>query len=618
MIKLLRFRPKFARTLSSRPFLAIRAFHRRILATAVVCLAAVPVWGQATAQNFILLRRDFQVADGTFSVTTGDFDGDKKPDLLLIGNFGLSLLRGTGDGTFQPGITTATGTTGGFPFPILVADFNRDGRMDVPIGTNLYLGQPDGSFRILRQTDPLFLMSPYISSLITADFNEDGIPDLAGFDGSSYRILLGNGDGTFQRSFSIAGAAPLGIIGGSALSYATDINQDGHVDLVLRSTWVLDNPTVFRIFKGNGKGSFQEATSVRVPLRGAQLAAQGDFNGDQIIDWALNSGNASCILFGNPDGTFQDQTPLDAYVGLSGDFDSDGRPDLVLINGQATIYLGTGNGFSPSVKASGGYPILSADWNGDGRLDLVTSQSGYVSILLNMPLAPGEIAITAVESSATPLAIVAPGSLASLYGSGLSTGTEASPMLSGTLAETQLQVRDAAGQALAAELLYVSPNQINFRIPPAAAVGDASIDVSNGTGAFVRMGTAQVEAAAPTLFACGGNTIIAVAEPGEDTFTFEPPPCPGDQLRFPAIVTFYGTGFAGATVDNTQVWVHGLPLKPLYVGPAGTVPGLDKVVIRVEQKDLVQSQGDSLDGYASWVYITLEGRKTNGGYTGIY
>jgi len=598
----------------------IKLLMRRILATAFAFFAAVPVWGQDTAQNFTMLRRDFQVADGTSSVITGDFDGDKRPDLLLIGSFGLSLLRGNGDGTFQPGITTAAGTIGGFPFPSAVADFNGDGKMDVPIGTDLYLGQADGSFRILRQTDPLFLVSPYVSSLITADFNEDCTPDLAGFDGSSYRVLLGKGDGTFQRSFSISGVAIPGVIGGTVRSYTTDINHDGHADLVLRSTDFADSPTVFRIFKGNGEGSFQEARSVRVSLRGAQLAAQGDFNGDQIIDWALNTGNASSLLLGNADGTFQEPTPLDAYVGLSGDFDSDGRPDLVLINGQATIYLGSGHGFSPSVRVSGGYPILSADWNGDGRLDLVTSQSGYVSILLNKPLAPGENAIIAVESSATPLAIVAPGSLATLFGSGLSTGTEASPILSGTLAGIKLQVRDAAGQTLPAELLYVSPNQINFRIPPTATVGDATVDIATATGAFFPLGVAQVEASAPTLFGCGAGTneLIAVGEPGADSFSFEPPPCPGDQLRFPAIVTFYGTGFAGATVDNTQVWVHGLPLKPLYVGPAETVPGLDKVVIRVQQSDLVQSQGDSLDGYASWVYITMAGRKTNGGYTGIY
>src|SRR5690242_9804188 len=119
--------------------------------------------------------------------------------------------------------------------------------------------------------------------------------------------------------------------------------------------------------------------------------------------------------------------------------------------------------------------------------------------------------------------MVAPGSLATLFGSGLSIGTEASPILSGTLAGTQLQARDAAGKTLPAELLYVSPNQINFRVPPATAVGEATIDVANRTGAFVRMGVAKVDAEAPTLFGCAGiNSIIAAAEPGADTFTFEP------------------------------------------------------------------------------------------------
>lgn len=599
----------------------IKLLMRRILATAFVFFAAISVWGQVTSQNFTMLRRDFQVVDGTFSVTTGDFDGDKKPDLLLIGNFGLSLLRGKGDGTFEPAITTPVETTGGLPSSTPVADFNRDGRMDVPIGTDLYLGQPDGSFRILRQTDPLFLVSPYISSLITADFNEDGIPDLAGFDGSSYRVLLGNGDGTFQSSFSISGVAIPGVIGGRVRSYTTDINHDGHVDLILRSTDFADNPTVFRIFTGNGNGSFQETASIRVPLQGAQLAAQGDFNGDGIIDWALNSAKASSLLLGNPDGTFQDPMPLDDYVQLSGDFDADGRPDLVLSEyDHVTIYLSSGEGFAVSARTAASYPILSVDWNADGRLDLVTFKDGMVSILLNKPLAPGEHTLTTVESSAASLAMVAPGSLASLFGSGLSSGTEASPILSDTLAGTRLQVRDAAGQTLPAELLYVSPNQINFRVPPATIVGDATIDVANGNEAFIPRGVAQVDASAPTLFGCGGgtNSIIAAAEPGASTIAFEPPPCPGDQLRFPAIVTFYGTGFVGATVDNTQVWVQGLPLKPLYVGPAGTVPGLDKVVIRVERKDLVQSEGDILDVYNSWVYITVAGRKTNGGYTGIY
>jgi hypothetical protein len=134
----------------------------------------------------------------------------------------------------------------------------------------------------------------------------------------------------------------------------------------------------------------------------------------------------------------------------------------------------------------------------------------------------------------------------------------------------------------------------------------------------VQIGTAFVEPAAPSLFLCGLNELVTVAETPEGYTYSQPTPCTDQQFRFPALVTFYGTGFNGADVDNTQVWVHGLPLKPLFVGPAGTVPGLDKIVVRVEAKDLVQSEGDILDVYASWVYIIFNGLWTNGGYTGIY
>ena len=132
----------------------------------------------------------------------------------------------------------------------------------------------------------------------------------------------------------------------------------------------------------------------------------------------------------------------------------------------------------------------------------------------------------------------------------------------------------------------------------------------------MQIGIAFVEPAAPSLFECGSD-LIAVAETPEGYTHSQPAPCTDKEFRFPALVTFYGTGFNGADVDNTQVWVHGLPLRPLFVGPAGTVPGLDKSVIRVEAKDLVLSEGGP-DPYASWVSIIFNGLWTNGGYTGIY
>jgi hypothetical protein len=95
----------------------------------------------------------------------------------------------------------------------IVADFNRDGKLDFVMLSNVnpggypdphafvFLGNDDGSFQPPQQTQDGFL------TFATGDFNGDGILDLAGFNGCSpaactFGILLGNGDGTFSRYFS--------------------------------------------------------------------------------------------------------------------------------------------------------------------------------------------------------------------------------------------------------------------------------------------------------------------------------------------------------------------------------------------------------------------------------
>jgi uncharacterized protein (TIGR03437 family) len=172
--------------------------------------------------------------------------------------------------------------------------------------------------------------------------------------------------------------------------------------------------------------------------------------------------------------------------------------------------------------------------------------------------------------------------------------------------------------------LYVSPGQINFRIPEATSLGDAVVQLASSSAsvpAFAGLGTASVQGTTPAIFQCPGlntNTLIAVAEAADGGQLVEPGPCQDPPFTFPALVTFYGTGFDGATVDNTRVWVQGVPFQPSYVGTAGTVPGLDKIVVRIETNDLVLSLQDPQDPYNSWVYVTVGGQRTSGGYTGIY
>jgi uncharacterized repeat protein (TIGR01451 family) len=69
-------------------------------------------------------------------VTVADVNRDGKPDLLVSNDrlainvpFTVSVLLGTGTGSFGPG--TDFSTAGGYIETINVADFNRDGRLDI-------------------------------------------------------------------------------------------------------------------------------------------------------------------------------------------------------------------------------------------------------------------------------------------------------------------------------------------------------------------------------------------------------------------------------------------------------------------------------------------------------
>ena len=143
-------------------------------------------------------------------------------------------------------------------------------------------------------------------------------------------------------------------------------------------------------------------TSSTAAAAGLALSvAVGDFNGDRLLDVALNTaGNpanpAVEVLLGNGDGSFQPnhlilsvgQTPLSVAVG---DFDRNGALDLVTANstsGTLSLLLGNGDGsFRPRIDlAVGAAPraVAVGDFNGDGRLDVVTAQqlSDTVSVLL--------------------------------------------------------------------------------------------------------------------------------------------------------------------------------------------------------------------------------------------
>src|SRR5262249_17627246 len=137
-------------------------------------------------------RKDIPVGDRPAALTVGDFNGDSKPDLVVSTSGGFYILLGAGGGNFGRPIQFAAGPPLG---PLIAADFNGDGKLDLSIGGRVLLGSGDGSF-----SAPLEVGRATWST--TGDFNRDGKPDLVLSDpiAGTLSIFLGKGDGAFQLS----------------------------------------------------------------------------------------------------------------------------------------------------------------------------------------------------------------------------------------------------------------------------------------------------------------------------------------------------------------------------------------------------------------------------------
>jgi FG-GAP-like repeat/Bacterial Ig-like domain (group 3)/Chitobiase/beta-hexosaminidase C-terminal domain len=186
--------------------------------------------------TFTAAGPNLDVSAGFDLIATGDFNGDGIPDLVTPNyQFGGSptIFLGKGDGTFT--FKPVSFTLDYFPTSVVVGDFNGDGILDLAFsdlnGVEIALGNGDGTFSE-TPASPIQVPSE-LYSLQAGDFNNDGKVDLAGLDDyfDQIVILLGNGDGTFAVTTTTPGvnASP----DGPHQIAAADFNEDGVPDLAM-------------------------------------------------------------------------------------------------------------------------------------------------------------------------------------------------------------------------------------------------------------------------------------------------------------------------------------------------------------------------------------------------
>jgi hypothetical protein len=232
------------------------------------------------------------------------------------------------------------------------------------------------------------------SQVVTGDFNNDGNTDLAFADWLSNQlvILLGNGDGTFQKPLTIRAPSPTALAVG-------DLNEDGNLDLVVAESGGSGSGTL-AVYLGEGNGKFRLRATYGLGAH-AGVVTLADFNGDGHLDVAAgDEGKGSSgvvrIFLGTGKGTLRKPTiyKVGAWLGLmaAGDLNGDHFPDLAVtgpISGSVAVFMndGTGKFLKPVTYDAGGGEVEDvkiADLRNNGEQDLVIANlSQGMVVLLN-------------------------------------------------------------------------------------------------------------------------------------------------------------------------------------------------------------------------------------------
>ncbi|MEJ7726297.1 MAG: VCBS repeat-containing protein [Actinomycetes bacterium] len=335
--------------------------------------------------TFTVGQRIGYAGDTVVAVELGDLNGDGDVDLAatIDGNAGgsIEVAMGTGSGTFGARTVYAP------PFYISIdgldlADVDADGALDLVYGKgcpSVRLNDGDGTFgNEICSTDPQGRLGGVAQAV--ADFDGDGLVDLATGDASGGHVTIALGDGAgkfvFERRYGGIGGQVISVIAG-------DVTGDGTLDLLASADAEFASRTrVATVLEGRGDGRFVQRGSYAT---GGDGMAVTDLDGDARLDLVstgydgesvsstLNLGRAR---FRAPRvSTSDDEGALGTLV-RTADVNEDGRADVVTaLAGLVNVYLQRANGVlaEPGSFAGSG-EILSlelADVTGDNNVDVV-------------------------------------------------------------------------------------------------------------------------------------------------------------------------------------------------------------------------------------------------------
>ncbi|WP_141389195.1 FG-GAP-like repeat-containing protein [Cellulosimicrobium cellulans] len=321
---------------------------------------------------------------GSRTIGAGDWTGDGLPDLMLVDASGrLWLYPGRSDGGWAArraignGWHVMTLVTGGH-------DWDGDGRPDLlarHTDGSLYLYPSDGrgGFEPRRRVGSGWQSMAAVAMTGTL---ADGRPALVARSGVTLYLYRGDGRGGFSGSRTVVGTGWQTM---TAIVGVGDMNDDGRSgDLVAR-----DTAGRLFLYPGTGTGGVRGRSQIGAGWQSFSGIVSASRSGRGQDLYTVRSGNGELLRYSyQGQGDFQRVVATGVAGGSgvaelvpTGDFDGDGRRDLVVRRTDGDLYLhrGTGGGryAASGTRVGTGWQVMrqvvdGGNFLGDGNPSLIT------------------------------------------------------------------------------------------------------------------------------------------------------------------------------------------------------------------------------------------------------
>jgi hypothetical protein len=339
-------------------------------------------------------------------VAVGDYDNDGWPDLFVTAYGTCSLYRNNHDGTFTDVTKKAGLATPGWTTSAVWFDYDNDGRLDLFVCSFVDYGKTEHLSCGDNKLGKHYYCIPRV------------------FRGTPSFLYHNNGDGTFAQVQ--AGTDIAKMLGKGLGVVATDINNDGRMDLFVANDTVQNFLYANRGKDKSGKWQFEEiALSAEVGYSengqarsGMGVDAADIFNSgyqdlfvanvdQEMFSLYRNQKNETFRDVAHPNGVAQSTRLLSGWGLKFFDYDNDGNIDLILSNGhpddmienysaqvkykEPLLLFHQDGGKLHDVSKDAGAPFtkmysargLSAgDFNNDGKIDVLIATNGGAPVLL--------------------------------------------------------------------------------------------------------------------------------------------------------------------------------------------------------------------------------------------